>query len=256
MRRATLLILCLVATGFSLGRVTAAEGAGRRLRQHVWGQFQPGSWRVVRVVTETLDPQGNVTTTSTSETRTLLETVSDRGVTLKNETTVEVAGKKLAAPPQSVSQGLYGEPTDQPVTVKEVGADNLTIAGKIYPCRLEQIETTSATGKVVSKIWRSDDVAPYVLKKETTTITETGAKGDETTVEVVSLGRVRRVLARMRDSVELRLEQRNARGRTVTQAWQCEDVPGGIVAQQSEEFDANDRLVRRSKLELIDYQVK
>ena len=36
---------------------------------------------------------------------------------------------------------------------------------------------------------------------------------------------------------------------------QCVDVPGAVVAHSSHEFDANGRIIRRSVLELVDYEV-
>jgi hypothetical protein len=153
--------------------------------------------------------------------------------------------------------GFYGESPEQPVAVTSLGAEDLTIASKSYPCRVEQVETTSATSKTVTKLWRTDEVAPFVLKRETvTTMLETGAKSDESSMEVVSLGRRRTIRERLRAAVELRLVHRHARGKTVTLAWECDDVPGGIVEQNAEEFDGNDRLVRRTKLELVDYKAK
>ncbi len=258
-RRALLLGLGVVffVQWTALAGTLAADTLAARLgRQHAWGRFRPGSWKVVRVTTETLDPNGAVATSSVTETRTSLENVTDRAVTLKVETTVEVAGKKLEAPSQSVSQGFYGEPADQAPTVKELGAENLVIGGKTYLCQLEQVETISPGGKVVSKIWRCDSTAPYILKKETTTTAPEGNNKEESTIEVVSVGRQRRILARLRGAIELRLVNRNARGRTETQAWHCEDVPGGVVAQESKEFDTADKLVRRSRLELVEYLVK
>ena len=40
---------------------------------------------------------------------------------------------------------------------------------------------------------------------------------------------------------------------TRTTLWSSLEVPGGVVAHESEEFDAQGRLARRSKLELVGY---
>ena len=52
----------------------------------------------MHIVTKTLDPKGEVLTTSTTETRTTLEGLSDTTVKLLINTSVEVAGKRFEKP--------------------------------------------------------------------------------------------------------------------------------------------------------------
>ena len=74
-----------------------AQQSGACREYHPWGEFQPGAWKLVRVLTETLDENGLVTGTTTTETRTTLMQADERGITLEIATTVEVAGKRFEA---------------------------------------------------------------------------------------------------------------------------------------------------------------
>ena len=78
-------------------------------QHHPWARFEPGAWKKVRVVTETLDEAGNVTSTSTTDTTTLLEFVDADTYSLQLEVTVDVAGKRFQTPPQYIEQGYFGE---------------------------------------------------------------------------------------------------------------------------------------------------
>ena len=50
----------------------AAEEAGISARHHAWARFQPGAWKLVRVVTESLDENGRVIGVNVTETKTSL----------------------------------------------------------------------------------------------------------------------------------------------------------------------------------------
>ena len=224
---------------------------------HPWGRFAPGSWKLVRVVTETLGPDDKAATTSTTETRTTLEELSDASVKLLINTSVEVAGKKVDAKPQTIVQGYHGESADQPVTVKDLGPDKVTIDGQEIACRVQQVETTADGAKTTAKTWYSDSVAPYVLRRESVaTEAETDKPLSETKVRIVDLDDEQTVLAVKRHAVKLVVTHKHAKGHTVTQVWSTLEVPGGIIAHKSEEFDAAGQAIRGSRLELVDFGVK
>lgn len=248
-------ILCVatVAGDAAVGR--AGPLAKRRAARHSWGRFQPGSWCLVRTVTETLDAQGQPSAQTIAETRTTIDEVNDGGVTLQIHKSVEVAGKKLEAPPQKVVALAASDSSSE--ANEELGSEELTISGRAYPCRVERTTTTAAGRTLSVRTWTNDEVPPYLLKRESvTTDVASSMKIEEETLDVLTLGTPRKLLGVTRPAAELRLVTRNAKGRTVTQAWQSLDVPGGIIGQNSEEFDAQDHLLRRSRLELVDFAVK
>ncbi len=223
-------------------------------KNHPWGRFRPGSWKKVSLITETFDRQGKLINTSIARTRTTLSGVNDDGVTLKVEATVDLAGKQVQSEPQTLLQGWRGDTLDRDTTVKELGNDAVTISGTRIPCRVEESESVSPGGRLVTKLWISDRVSPYVLRRETTTYDHDNDEVvSQTQVEVVALSRAIRLLRRHRQAAELRVVQTHPGGVVRTTLWSSLEVPGGVVAQESEEFDAEGRLARRSKLQLVGY---
>lgn len=226
-------------------------------RFHVWGHFRPGSWVVVRQQTETVDTDSRVVSTSTSETRTTLAGVDDRCLTLRVQSSLEVGGKKLDGEPQELKQGHNGDtPEATAAPVKLVAHETIVIQGQKYDCRVDQTEQVVGAKRTITKIWNSADAAPFELRRLTSVVDSAGNVIEETLMEVVSLSRQRRILARTRPTAEVRIVYRHARGRTQAQGVNCPEVPGGIVSQVAEEFDAAGQLLRRTKVELVDFETK
>ncbi len=122
--------LCLaIALGWLAPLPAAAEATLVAAEHHPWGCFRPGAWRVVRVITETMGEDGEVSSTSTTETRTTLQAVNQRELTLLVEVTVEAAGKRFDGKPQVVRQGFHGEPADSAPAVTESDGE-IVIEGK------------------------------------------------------------------------------------------------------------------------------
>lgn len=225
----------------------------RALRQrHPWARFEPGAWKLVRVVTETFDEHGAVASTSTTETRTTLKQVDADGVTLLVEVVVEIGGRRLDGEPQEIRQGFHGELAGQQVKVTDGGPATVTIEGRPYPCEIEQTECTSAHTLITTKTYYSATVAPYALKLESVTAdARTGAKLSETEWQVTSLNTSCRVLRQPRSAAQVTSVHRHPRGTTTTMTATSVDFPGGIICHSAKEVDAQGRLVRRSTLELV-----
>jgi hypothetical protein len=224
---------------------------------NVWGRFDPGTWKKVRIVTETINDRGAVVEQSTTETRTTLLRADTHRLALKIEATVEVAGKRFESPPQVVEYGYYGESPNDRSETKLLGSEQLVIEGRQVPCRIQQVVATSGQQQQVTKMYLSDDVEPFVLKRETTVIQEDGKTGSDfkTEAEVTAVDRPYYLLHENKRVAFERTIQRTSRGTNITFDWTCADVPGGIVARTSEELDGHDHVVRRSRLELVDYHV-
>lgn len=224
---------------------------------HVWGRFDPGTWKRVRIVTETLNERGRVVDTTTTETKTTLLRADAKRLTLRIEATVEVAGKRFENPPQVVEYGYYGEsPSDRAVT-KSLGSEQLTVDGQQVPCQIRQVVATSGQQQEVTKMYLSDDVEPFVLKRETSVSKDDGkTPGDlQTEVEVIALDMPYRVLRETKSTAYERTIQKTPRGANVTLDVISVEVPGGIVARTTKEMDGQGHLLRRSTLELVDYHV-
>lgn len=220
---------------------------------HPWGRFQPGAWKRVRVLTETLDEHGAVTGTSITETKTTLRSVSDEGVSLAVELLVEIAGKRLDAEPQEFKQGFHGELLDQKIQIHNLGNAELTVEGRKIACQMEQVESVGGTTKTRTKTYWSGDVAPYILKREITTTGPDGKIQSQSNTEVVALDMPQRVLGEILSTAHVRTVLTHAKGTITTFSVTSVDVPGGVICHTAKELDENGRLVRRSSLELVDY---
>ena len=246
-------ILCLligVRPGVSPGQNPPASTQ----RHHPWGCFAPGAWKLVRVVTETLDQEGTVQGTTTTETKTTLEALDEHGVALLIQGIVEMAGKRLEAEPRCVQQGFHGQRAGAGAKVKDLGPATVTIQGREIACRVEQVEETTTAARTVTKIYFSETVAPHVLKRESVTTDPEGQKKlNETTVTVVAVDLPWRVLAEIKSTALVHAVCRHPKGMTETWAITSSDVPGGVIQHASKELAENGRLVRRSTLEMVDY---
>jgi hypothetical protein len=251
--RAGWLSICWIAACLWHSTAAAQDG-GVTAKHHPWGRFQPGAWKLVRVVTDTLDEQGVVTSTSITETKTTLVKVEDDGVLLEVEVGIEMAGKQFDAQPQCVKQGFQGEMAGGELKVGVSTAAELDIEGRTLPCRVQQVESVGPNSKTVTKLYCSNTMAPYLLKRESTTTDLQGANVlSEMALEVIALNMPHRVLAETMNAACVKTVQKHPKGTIATLAWTVPGVPGEVVGHASKETDKNGRVVRRSTLELVSY---
>jgi len=231
-----------------------AQIVGVAPQHHPWGSFKPGAWKLVRVVTETLDDKGQVVSTSITETKTTLVQVTADSVTLKVAVCVEVAGKRFDPDPQTVKQGLHGEMIGQELKFNEAGTAQAIIERQKVPCKVMQIQYAGPNSKTVTKLYYSPTVAPYVLKRESVS-TDLEGKNilSEKSVGVIARNMPCKVLAEIKSTSFVKAVQKHSKGTVITWAWTSTDVPGGIIGHSSKELDKAGRLIRRSTLELLDY---
>jgi hypothetical protein len=246
----------IAALGLILAVESTADAAPFGRRFHQWGRFRPGSWVVVRQGCETVDRDGRVVANSVSETRSTLATADDHAVTLHVQASLEIGGKKIDGAPQTLREGLAGETSDASTYV-DLGEESVVVQGRAYHCNVQQTESIVGGRKRIVKTWFAPHIAPYVLRKLTTTRNaETDEVVAETQMDVVSLSVERRILARLRPVAEVRIVERHDRGQTRARAYCCPEIPGGIVSQTAEEFDAEGKLLRRTNIELVDFETK
>ena len=231
-----------------------AQENGVSAKLHPWGQFDPGTWKMVRVVTETLDEQGEVSSTSITDTKTTLVDIDNNGVTLDIQACMEVAGKRFAAESQTVKQGFHGEIVSPNLKLKEPTNGEVVIDGQKIACKVQQLEIGNPNGKATTTIYFSTAVAPYILKRQSV-VTDLEGKNilGETNVEVIALSMPLKVQGEARNGIYVKTVHKNPNGAVTTLATVVPEVPGGVVANSSKEVDKNGRPVRRSTLELIDF---
>jgi hypothetical protein len=254
MPRSASRILTLALSLVAVCAPGVADEFGVAARLHPWGGLDPGVWKIVRVVTETLDAQGQVASSSTTDTKTTLREIDNDGVALEIATCMEVAGKRFQAEPQTVRQGFHGELNEPRLKFEEPVDGQVVIENRKIPCKVQRLEIIGPNKKTSVRLCYSMSVSPYVLRRECVA-RDTEGKGvlSETDVEVTSLDMPVRVLGETRSGAYVKTISRNAVGTVTTLAVVVSDVPGGVVSHSSKEVNKSGRVVRRSTLELIDY---
>ena len=232
-----------------------AIGHDRALQRHPWARFGPGSLKTVAIVTKTLGPTGEVVSTTRGETKTTLVQVDPTRFMIKVETTMQVAGKQLAAPPKYITRGFNGEVNDQEAVVKRLGIGEIAICGKRFKSEIQRVVIKGDDIRLVTTVHYSPDHGPYVLRRETK-----GVSGEvnrfESLVEVVALDAPVEVLGSPKHSSHVKTVRKTGNGDTaVTLEVHCMDVPGAVVSHTKRIFAADGRVVQRQTLELLDFRV-
>lgn len=246
-----------VVSVLALAFACAGPAVGQDLpfppEHHPWGRFPVGAWTQVRTTSETLDEKGQVASVTVTHTRTTLAAADDSTYTLRTEVTVNVAGRRISTTPQIAKHGYYGEGPGQVLSVNRVGEASLTIDGRSIPCELRQVVLASEGGKLTSTLYYSDQVAPYLLRRETTIEGPVAEQRNSSLVEVVALNLPQRVRSELKQAGYVKTTQKLPHGTKVTLEVHCDDVPGSVAAHWASETDASGRLIRRSNLELLDF---
>jgi hypothetical protein len=224
---------------------------------HPWGSLKPGAWRKDRLTQETLDEKGQVAAISIIETRITLVKVEADGVTLERERCVDLGGKQIEAEVDAVKQGFHRQPISPNLQRKEIGAEAVVIEGRKIPCKVIRLELNGPTGRTTTDIYYSAAVAPYVLKQKIVTTDPGGeTKLSETTITVVRLDMPSWVHTGIKNSMDVETVHKHPKGTIRIWSVTSPEIPGGIISYRSKELDQEGRLVRRSTLELLDYDLQ
>jgi hypothetical protein len=247
-------ILMFVLGVAALCAPAAAQESGISARLHPWGRFVPGAWNLVRVVTEMVDEQGQVTGTSTRDTKTTLLGVEADGVTLEVETCIEVAGKRFPSDPQTVRQGFHGETLGPSPKFKEPVDGELSIEDRKVPCKVQELSTDGQNGKTIITLHYSTKVFPYILKRASVVVDADGKTNvSETDMDVIALDMPTRFRNETHVGAYVRTVSKTAKATVTTISVVAPEVPGSVVSQSSKEVGKNGQPIRRTTLELLDY---
>lgn len=221
---------------------------------HPWGRCGEGSWQTVRMISETLDEKGQVTSVSTTETRTTLEQDAADGVSLRVEVTMDVAGKRLLTQPQIVRQDFSGALTGENVTLKKLAPLSIVVDGQQLACESQELEILGQGKKKTSLICFSEK-NPFILKRSIVAVEASNPAGNsEATYETIELDMPYKVLGEVKNAALMRIVQKSAAATTVTLTVNVPEIPGEVVAHTSKKLDAEGHIVRRSTLELVGYR--
>jgi hypothetical protein len=251
-RSAPTIFVVLIAAALA-----AAPGAAQELafprEQHPWGRFPIGSWKLVRTTSESFDDKGQVVSITITDTRTTLMAADASTFTLRTDATVDVASRRIVAAPQTTTRGYYGETPGQLLSVKPAGEASFNIDSRIIPCEVRQLVLTSDAGNLISTIYYSSQVPPFVFRRETSAEAAPEEARTSSLVEVMALDLPQRVRGQLKRGTFLKTTQKFPKGSKVTLEVHCDEVPGGVAAHWASEMDSSGRVLRRSTLELIDY---
>ncbi len=225
--------------------------------RHPWAHFEPGTWKTCRVVIETINEQGEVDFVNLTTTTASLERIGQSDYTLQVEATVEALGRKVAGQPQTITYGLFGQVEGETTHVEEAEEETVIIEGTPFACRTWIVKSTSKEKARTTKLLYNDQRCPYTLRRETTTTATDGKTPSSTTIEqVTAVDMPYKIAGNILTTSHIRTVRTTPKGTTITFAVHCDKVPGGVVYHSSKELDADGRLIRRSNLELTDYDFK
>lgn len=246
-------LLTLLILSSLLPRQSDGQDTGVSARHNAWARFPSGSWKLVRVSTETLDDSGRVVGTNVTETKTSLTKLEGECIVLEVEVGVEIAGKQFDGLPKTVKQGFHGEICGGEVKLQPSTTAELTIEDRKIDCRSQQIDISTASGRTAVGLWYSDTLAPFILRRESKTTDTANKVVNETLSEVIALDMPQRVLTEIKNVSCIKTVQKSSKGTVTTLAMSSPDVPGGVVSQKTKETDAAGRLIRHSELDIVSY---
>ncbi len=236
--------------------VASAEGISRKF--HAWGRFNVGSAKHERITTQSYSPAGKLESTSVTDQKLTLTAVSEDSYTLEIQTTVEVAGSQVQST-TTLRRGFddveFSESSEGSATMVAQGISSVLVDEQPLPCELFVATSLGKIERTVTKLFYSEQ-PPYLLKAETTRIPLSGGTPSRTTFDILSFDIPRKVGADLHSSAIGRRVRRHAKGRAVEWSVIVTEIPGGIVSANTKELDNNGNILRRSVLELLDYEVK
>ena len=225
------------------------------LRQtNSWAKFSPGTRKRVRIVVQKLDAKGNIESTATRETQSFLEQVTEKGYSLRIETTSDVAGKRITTDPQIVRRGYLGVINGEIGKARTTGETNVVINGLSVACQIRQI-TIQGTGTTrVSTIHYSPTRFPHILHR----VMKSPAGAAATTMiqaDAIALDMPLHLLGADKIGSHILTTRRSPLGTISTLEIHCNDVPGSLVSLTSTTRDKAGKVTERSQLDLISYRV-
>lgn len=244
-----LLLLILPAQSSLLGQIPDIPN-----EHHCWGRFDPGAWRLARIVTQSFDKDGKPLGITTTMERVTLVGVRRGYATLRIESVLEVGGKAFESPVRTVSVGFHGEEIGSRTQMEDLGIENENIDGNPITCRVKQYQIRDDDQHKQVKIYYSNQVAPYILRRETViTNNDVPEPAYRNNLQVVALDRPHEVLDQIKSTSHLIIEKKNGKSNTTKTAIHALDIPGEVIRYESDEKDNEGHLIRQSDMELIDY---
>lgn len=223
---------------------------------HPWLRFRPGAWRRYTITTESFDDAGKATSQSTTTQDEVLAKVDVRRFGLRRRATVRTLGRSLEG--QWIEAAYWAE-LDGPgeiVACERLPNETVILSCRPVACSVWRIEYDLEGRRLSDRVWFSAEQFPYVLKRQRTTASSSGAASDEVeTVEAFADGLPHRVAGKTLRCAYVRTVRQGPKGRTVEASLVSAEAPGGKVAAWSTDWDANNRRISSTVMSTVEYGV-
>ena len=218
---------------------------------HPWARFAEGTMVETRVITETLDAEGQVVSTSTTRRTTSLVARRDNRVTLNVVARVTVGGRRFEADPQVLELGLYDEAVDETFQLIDNADEtgDVVIEGVSYPCRIIAFKQTRQGTEMTTRLfYRAGSRAsrPAFGDDAESGNFETEPSPGDRTMQILALRVPYPWESRIFPAALRRDVQTHANGRTITLGWHSTSIPRRRFGCVFRQFDGEGVVVRRS----------
>jgi hypothetical protein len=224
--------------------------------EHSWGRFTPSSWRRLQTTVWTISAGHRIG--NTSETKTILDSVDGDSVALLENagtgTNTETTGTK----PVKKYFDFYNIPLSDNTKIIIGTPMKLVIGGRIVPCERRTYEQTTPTVTRKITVWYSTQVYPYVMRIERTvknvsTATEPEIKVlSQSTFEVTDSSAFR-LLTSKQGTYRTRTIKQSGNVTSVADGYCSLHVPGGLIRENTREFDELGNEIRTIETRLLNY---
>ncbi|MEM6330537.1 MAG: hypothetical protein AAF790_09835, partial [Planctomycetota bacterium] len=220
--------------------------------RHPWARYPIGAWRELRTVTESFDLSGKLLGRSEATRIDTLIEVSATTYTLQTVSTVNIGGKDLRGGTQQTTLSLLSDAPVRVVAVSPLPAANVNLNGRVAPCTRWLLESGAGPGRRLETIYYNASLAPFVLRREASSVDGQGASVElQKTTAVVRLDVPISLEGGIVPGRHVSIESQLASGSLSALEVRSDVVPGGLVSASRTERDTAGRRVRWETTQLV-----
>ncbi|MDR1485909.1 MAG: hypothetical protein LBT09_13950 [Planctomycetaceae bacterium] len=224
--------------------------------EHSWGRFAPSSWRRMQTTIWTINAGRRIS--NVSETKTVLSSVDDESVTLLEIAATGTNTETDGAKPVKKYFDFYNIALGEGMKITNAEPMKIVIDGRILPCERRIYEQTTPTVTRKITVWYSTQIYPYVMRIERTVknIPNTAEPEikilSQSTFEVTDSSAFR-LLTSKQGTYRTKIIKRSGDVTTVTDSYCSLHVPGGLIRENTQEFDGAGNMIRSIETRLLNY---
>ncbi|MCL2347744.1 MAG: hypothetical protein FWC50_05715 [Planctomycetaceae bacterium] len=228
-------------------------------REHPWGTFSPGSWVVRRTMNRSY-AGGNILSNVT-DTKLTLESVEDNRITLRQESNIGIANRKITQEPQLLCYDFYQQPISNDVTLELFAPQTVTISRRPIVCQVCRYTQVTPEYRKTTTLWYSNQVMPYLLRSEeirTSVPSEQHPKEEvlsHTVMIVTETSGLRLFRNLLSGDYKTQTVKKSASTTIVTDATCSTNIPGGLLREIAVESDQTGNVISQVDTSVINYFV-